>query len=95
MKNEIKYQENLMYGQRLEAGGLIVFHYDKTFEGLLTAVFEAYSRRTYPHRLLGVDELEPLFVDESFRVMTDEEKSGRVWKALEKKLERNTLNMIS
>ena len=74
---------------------LIIFHYDKTLEGLLTAIFDAYNRKTFPQRLLGVDELEPLFVDESFTVITDEEKSSRVWKALEKKLESNTLNMIT
>ena len=27
---------------------MIIFVYDKTFEGLLTAVFDAYSRRTFP-----------------------------------------------
>ena len=26
---------------------MIIFVYDKTFEGLLTAVFDAYSRRTF------------------------------------------------
>ena len=29
-----------------------IFLYDKTFEGLLTSVFEAYSRRTLPDALL-------------------------------------------
>lgn len=74
---------------------MTIFHYDKTFEGLLTAVFDAYNRRTFPDKLLGTDEPEFLFVDESFTVTTDEEKSGRVWKALEKKLQRMTLNMLT
>lgn len=30
-----------------------IFLYDKTFEGLLTSVFEAYSRRTFPGALLA------------------------------------------
>ncbi len=29
-----------------------IFLYDHTFEGLLTSVFEAYSRRTFPDALL-------------------------------------------
>ena len=29
-----------------------IFLYDKTFEGLLTSVFEAYSRRIFPDALL-------------------------------------------
>ncbi|MEA4937514.1 MAG: TIGR03915 family putative DNA repair protein [Paludibacter sp.] len=74
---------------------MIIFHYDKTFEGLLTAVFDAYNRKTFPDRLMGPEEVEPLFVNESFLVITDNEKSGRVWKALEKKLSGITLNMIS
>lgn len=74
---------------------MIIFHYDKTFEGLLTAVFDAYSRKTFPDKLMGPDDIEPLFVNESHLVITDEEKSCRVWKSLEKKLAKITLNMIS
>jgi probable DNA metabolism protein len=72
-----------------------IFHYDKTFEGLLTSVFDAYNRKTFPDKLLGMDEVEPLFVDESFTVTTDEEKSGRVWKALEKEMQQGARNMIT
>ena len=74
---------------------MIIFHYDKTFEGLLTAVFDAYNRKTFPDKLLGMEDLEPLFVDESYSVTTDEKKSGRVWKVLVKKLQQNTLNMLT
>jgi probable DNA metabolism protein len=74
---------------------MIIFHYDKTFEGLLTAVFDAYNRKTFPDKLLEEDELEPLFVDESYTVLTQTDKANRVWKALEKKLQRTTRNMIT
>ena len=74
---------------------MTIFHYDKTFEGLLTAVFDAYNRKTFPDRLLAIDEPEPLFVDEQFTVVSDEEKSKRVWKGLTKKLQHNTCNMIT
>ena len=57
-----------------------IFLYDKTFEGLLTSVFEAYSRRIFPDTLLLEGEPLPLFYDEIFTVITDEEKSGRVWR---------------
>lgn len=73
---------------------MIIFHYDKSFEGLLTSVFEAYARKTFPDKLLMTGEPDPLFIDTSFEVITDTEKSDRVWKALEKKLEKITLNMI-
>lgn len=74
---------------------MIIFQYDKTLEGLLTAVFEAYNRKTFPDKLLSPDDQQPLFVDELFAVVTDEDKSMRVWKGLEKKLKPNTLNMIT
>ena len=34
-----------------------VFFYDKTFEGLLCAVFDAYTLKLSPERLLGPDEV--------------------------------------
>ncbi len=74
---------------------MIIFHYDKTFEGLLTAVFDAYIRKTFPDKLLGIDDLEPLFVDESYTVITQDDKSERVWKALEKKTQQGVRNMIT
>lgn len=74
---------------------MIIYHYDKSFEGLLTAIFDAYLRKTFPHRLLLPDEPEPLFCEASHSVITDTEKSERVWKSLEKKVDKNTLNMIS
>ncbi len=74
---------------------MILFRYDKTFEGLLTAVFDAYNRNTFPEKLLGLDDIEPLFVTETYTVLTQEDKSARVWKGLEKKTERNVLNMLT
>ena len=53
-----------------------LFIFDNTFEGLLTSVFEAYSRRIFPDALLLEGEPLPLFYDEIFTVITDEEKSG-------------------
>ena len=74
---------------------MIVFRYDKTYEGLLTAVFDAYFRKTFPERLLGLEDIEPLFTTECFTVITQTDKSNRVWKSLEKKLAANTLNMLT
>lgn len=74
---------------------MIIFRYDKTFEGLLTVVFDAYNRKTFPEKLLGEKELEPLFVEQLHLVVTDEEKATRVWTALQKKIEKTTCNMIT
>lgn len=61
----------------------------------MCAVFDAYNRRSFPDRLLGMDEPDPLFVDESYTVLTQDDKMMRVWKGLETKLKANALNMIS
>lgn len=72
-----------------------IFVYDKTFEGLLTVVFDAYFRKTFPDALLLEDESLPLFYDEVITVIADEQKAERVWKGLEKKLSKMALAMLT
>lgn len=74
---------------------MLVFFYDKTFEGLLTAVFDAYSRKTFPDALLGEGSIAPMFMDDSYTVVTQADKAGRVWAALEKKMSKQACNMIT
>ena len=57
-----------------------IFIYDHTFEGLLTCIFDAYSRKTFPDLLLMEGEPLPLFYNETFTVITDEGKAMRVWR---------------
>ena len=72
-----------------------VFLYDNTFEGLLTSVFEAYSRRTFPDALIVEGEPLPLFHDEVFTVISDEKKARRVWRGLQKKLSQSALACLA
>lgn len=74
---------------------MLVFFYDKTFEGLLTAVFDAYSRKIFPEKLLGEGEIALLFMDDSYTVITQEDKARRVWIALEKKMSKLACNMLT
>lgn len=74
---------------------MILFIYDTTFEGLLTAVFDAYFRKTFPDALLPEGEPLPLFYDEILTVVTDEEKAGRVWRGLQKKLSASALSCLT
>ncbi|MDR1809186.1 MAG: TIGR03915 family putative DNA repair protein [Prevotella sp.] len=73
---------------------MTVFRYDKTFEGLLSAVFDAYSRKIFPEKLIGENDTLPLFAEEAAGVVTQPDKSARVWAALEKKLSKTALNML-
>lgn len=74
---------------------MILFRYDKTFEGLLTVVFDAYYRKQFPDAFLDEYEVPPLFFDAMHVVVSDAEKSNRVWSAVRKKLSRNACNMIT
>ena len=71
------------------------FLYDRTFDGLLTSVFEVFVRKEFPGALLGEGEPLPLFHEGVYTVVTDTEKAGRVWKALEKKLSGRALTMLT
>lgn len=74
---------------------MLVFRYDRTFEGLLTAVFDAYARKTFPERLVGEGEPLPMFADEIYDVVTDGNRAGRVWRGLEKRVPTGVCNMIT
>ena len=74
---------------------MLIFRYDKTFEGLLTAIFDAYSIKRFPDVLLAAEDTSPLFYDEIITVVTDEERSSRVWKGLQKKLSASALTSLT
>lgn len=71
-----------------------VYVYDGTFEGLLSAVFEAYERRVFPDVLQAEGEMLPLFYDQLVTVSTDSTRAERVWRALQKKLSRAALGIV-
>ena len=74
---------------------MLVFFYDRTFEGLLTAVFDAYNRKTFPDLILANGSIAPMFMEDSYTVLTQEDKATRVWAALEKKMNKQACNMLT
>ncbi|MDR0995576.1 MAG: TIGR03915 family putative DNA repair protein [Tannerella sp.] len=73
---------------------MIAFRYDQSFEGLLTALFDAYSRREFPERLLSPGEVPPLFVESPHEVLSDPVKAARVWKGVRRRLKQGVCNML-
>jgi probable DNA metabolism protein len=73
---------------------MTIFFYDKTFEGLLSAVFDAYSLKIFPKKLLQTGDIPPLFTEITHTVVTVEDHSKRVWQALERKTHANVRNML-
>ena len=74
---------------------MTVFFYDKTFEGLLCAVFDTYSMKEFPERLLLVGGILPMFADKTHTVVTEEEHCKRVWMGLQKKVGKKVCNMLT
>lgn len=74
---------------------MIVYIFDGTMDGLLTAVFDAFAMHEQPETLLTEGEALPLFCERTQTVHTDEEKARRVWTGLEKKLSREGMKLIS
>jgi len=68
-----------------------VFFYDQTFDGLLSAVFDAYTRREFPEKLLSGADCLPLLVTAAHTVATEEAKAGRVYRGLTGILSREAM----
>ncbi len=63
-----------------------IYTYDNTFEGLLTCIFDCYSRNDFPVDICSrYGEQRYLFV-ESIHIETNPRKAERVWKGIQKKL---------
>ncbi|MDR1344592.1 MAG: TIGR03915 family putative DNA repair protein [Tannerellaceae bacterium] len=73
---------------------MTVFRYDKSLEGLLTCIFDAYSRRSFPEQLISLTEPLPMFAGETHEVITEHAKAERVWTGLERKLTRPVCGML-
>ena len=74
---------------------MTVYVFDGTMDGLLSAVFDAFSLKEQPAQLLKSGDALPLFCDHTYQVTTDEEKARRVWTGLEKRLPREAMKLIS
>lgn len=73
---------------------MILFYYDETFDGLLTALFDAYEQKIFPDMLLGDSMLPPLFIEKEHHVETDKKCAARVWAGIEKKAGKEICNLL-
>lgn len=73
---------------------MLVFRYDKSFEGLLSALFDAYVLHAFPARLIGEGEPEPLFTERVHEVVTDPDHAARVWRGLGRRLTTRARTML-
>lgn len=74
---------------------MTIFLYDKSFEGLLTCLFDAYRLKDFPEQLLPTNSPLHLFCDSHFTVVTDDKKAERVWKGLQAKLSTSAISEVT
>lgn len=65
---------------------MLHYIYDGSFEGLLTAIYEAYYRRETPDEILSEDSPQQNFLVEKVHIETDEEKARKVYVSIETKI---------
>jgi probable DNA metabolism protein len=73
---------------------MTTFLYDKTFEGLLTLVFESFRLKANADVILGKRNYQVSLLDNPIEIETDIEKAERVWKGLLTKTSKKSAEMI-
>ncbi|OCG45444.1 hypothetical protein A9G35_06415 [Gilliamella sp. Choc5-1] len=73
---------------------MLAFYYDKSFESLLCAVFDAFKLKKMPECLLTAQQIEPLLVSDRHHVEFSELKYERVRVALIKKVSKIALRHL-
>ena len=73
---------------------MVVYTFDRTFDGLLTAVFDSFALHQQPEMLIGEGDLLPLFTEAVHKVTTTGDKAQRVWTGLERLLAKEALRLL-
>ena len=68
--------------------------YDGSFEGLLTAVWEAYYSKDDPRGIIWDGQNQPNLLTASRLIYTDHEKADKVYRAVEEKISDQALRRI-
>lgn len=67
----------------------MIYIFDASLEGLLTAVFEWFERKPGAARLIAEKNYQPDAFSQSLIIANDRRKADRVWKGLQQKLDKN------
>ncbi|SCX75590.1 TIGR03915 family putative DNA repair protein [Alkaliphilus peptidifermentans] len=73
---------------------MIIFVYDNSFEGLLTAIYEAYYTDIKPRAIVSDEYYEPNLIDNRIYIESDITKSNKVYEAIKKKISQDALRHV-
>ncbi len=71
-----------------------IYVFDGSLEGLLTAIFDCYSRKSGPIKLVSSVHYHPDAFQSGYMVMTNSAKANRVWNGLKQKLNAQWMHAI-
>ena len=72
----------------------MIYIFDGSFAGLLTAVFEWFERKPGKVKLKSIVLFQPEAFGECFSILTDQQKADRVWAGLQKKVKKEWLRKL-
>ena len=73
---------------------MVILQYDKTFDGFLSLIFEAFKNKISPARIEDFGFQEPMLWAEKISISTRSENANRVWNALKNKLTERGYNAV-
>lgn len=73
---------------------MLCYTYDGSFDGLLTAIHEAYYRREDPKKIKSIEGLEQSFLDTYVHIDTDYAKSKKVYDSIKGKISGDALDNV-
>ncbi len=73
---------------------MLYYFYDGSFDGLLTAIYQAYHRREIPHGILIEEDFQESLLTEKVYIKTETEKSQRVYQSIKTKISNRALRDI-
>lgn len=73
---------------------MLIFLYDSTFEGLLTAIYDGYYSKYKPDKIYSIEKYEPNLIDKVISIKTDMIKFKKVYDAIDSKISNTSLKKI-
>ncbi len=73
---------------------MLIYVYDDSFEGLLTAIHEAYYTGRFPDRMQCRENMQYNILDEYVYIETDPQKSEKVYRSIRSKISGDALKHV-
>lgn len=73
---------------------MLYYIYDGTFDGLLTAIYDAYYKKDSPEQIVPLNNFADNFLISKIYIKTDEEKSKKVHDAIIEKISKYAMTNI-